>query len=113
MKQRITVEQLNELTEEQKEKLREWWEPADGDVFFRNGRVQVCDEGYYHDKENCYPLLSTGQMIELLLSHKEIDFMYDAGFSYIKDTDIELAWNGMNNGAELCDALWEAVKATL
>jgi hypothetical protein len=27
MKQQITVEQLNELSEEQKERLREWWKP--------------------------------------------------------------------------------------
>ncbi len=31
MKQRIAVEQLNELTDEQKKRLREWWKPEDGD----------------------------------------------------------------------------------
>jgi ATP-dependent helicase/DNAse subunit B len=32
MKQRITVEDLQQLTDEQKEKLQEWWEPKVWDI---------------------------------------------------------------------------------
>lgn len=32
MKQHISIAQLNELTDKQKEKLREWWKPQIGDL---------------------------------------------------------------------------------
>ena len=38
MKQRISPEQLQELTEEQAQKLRDWWKPERADVFFTEGR---------------------------------------------------------------------------
>jgi hypothetical protein len=34
MKRRITPEQLAELTEEQKDRLREWWKPEVGDFYY-------------------------------------------------------------------------------
>ena len=33
MRQRITIEQLQQLSPEQQERLREWWEPTEGDCF--------------------------------------------------------------------------------
>jgi spore germination protein GerM len=34
MKHRITPEQLNELSDEQKERLRVWWKPQQGDYAY-------------------------------------------------------------------------------
>lgn len=39
MKQHITVEQLNELSEKGKERLREYWVPKKGDLFFIDGEI--------------------------------------------------------------------------
>jgi len=99
MRQRISVEQLQELTEEQKEKLREWWKPKAGDTVFIINQKVGCDNKaiitdwdnkkqfgicyfncfddfglrYYdidlYGKENLTPLLSIGQMIEFLDDH--------------------------------------------
>lgn len=44
MKQRISVEQLNELTDEQKAKLKEWWQPEEGDIALINEQPNVCAE---------------------------------------------------------------------
>jgi hypothetical protein len=110
MKQRITVEQLQELTEEQQQKLREWWEPQDGDMFFRNNRIQICDIGYHHDKDECLPLLDIGQMIELLLDKcgKNLNIYQCKNFNTITVTTFKEYF-----AQELCDSLWEAVKEVL
>lgn len=34
MKQNITIDQLNELSEKGKEKLREWWKPVEGNTVY-------------------------------------------------------------------------------
>src|SRR5690554_4691823 len=95
MKQHITIEQLNELSDKAKEKLREWWKPEEGDlvIFLQDNNhfdketfvvgtgTFLTDKGWgvnYEDqaglmpKENVYPLLSIGQMIEFLPNFKEI-----------------------------------------
>lgn len=89
MKQRITFEQLNELTEEQKARLRDWWKPARHDAFVADAGKQFQVKGdskdplsvmcsrprrrsdggyrpYFKYKSGCLPLLSIGQCIELL-----------------------------------------------
>lgn len=93
MKQHITIEQLNELNDEAKEKLREWWKPILGDQFafveVEDILEDVEDEWFnkivHSDGENdyfdfaekiydslhtdavkAYPLLSIGQMIEFI-----------------------------------------------
>lgn len=91
MKQRITPEQLQELSQEQRERLREWWQPRmrDGDWFYGTygGRDEVdkwmispycVDSGVYGSgscpdedsmpDKDALPLLSIGQCIELLQS---------------------------------------------
>jgi len=120
MKQRITPEQLQELTEEQKQKLREWWQPHFGDVLNSlncdevvfvyadgRGRLNFDSDGYEWDiKENCLPFLPIGKMIEILQS-KDIslqDILFDVNYEH----DIVPIYEG-----ELCDALWQAVKAVL
>ena len=74
MKQRITVEQLNELADEQKEKLREWWKPAYSDI------VHVCNEyenkvcaidSCYNDRGELADILWESVKIKLLKKHNE------------------------------------------
>ena len=122
MKQHITVEQIQELTPEQQQKLMDWWKPDIGNYVF----YQETDEyGEIFDREDCIcnvwgwkniiylnhlidggykeiltekatPLLDIGQMIELLGKEK-------SGRVIMRE------WQDN----ELCDALWEAVKAVL
>lgn len=52
MKQHITTEQLNELSEKGKEKLRKWWKPKKGDLSFEpiySWSYQGYKKGYFHD----------------------------------------------------------------
>lgn len=118
MKQHITVDQLNELTEEQKKKLRDMWEPIQGELFYYSDK----DDWYYGDgiyrcaeyknnkieiigerqivKEYCLPVLSIGQMIEILKKHKP--------------TAIGRALDYMIlNGEEMADYLWDGIKSIL
>lgn len=127
MKRRITIEQLDELTEGQKAKLTEWWKPEYCDCFYitKNYYKEWNDIGeeiveyrvtdlefltiehrdfrggrykaVKYPKEYCIPLLDIGQMIELLES-KGIK-LYRIG------VDVNI-----NN---LCDALWKTVKEAL
>ena len=104
MKRRITVEQLQELTEEQQQRLREWWKPTAWDVivvYHGMGMkvTNVYNEMVSTDKKVCMPLLSIGQMIEMLQLYKDKDI-----FKY-HDIDI--------TDENLCDALWSAVKQVL
>lgn len=86
MKQRITVEQLMELTEEQRANLRKWWQPQLFDVITTMDEdttsfhetntfcVTSIEDGLLIDvrfdailfKEDSLPLLSTGQCIDYL-----------------------------------------------
>ncbi len=114
MKQRITREQLLELIPEQQKKLQSLWKPTVGDVitgttvygtlkiFDIVGDIDDCELPSYNDSSwtyrpgDCLPLLSIGQMIELL------------GQEETRRTIIR-RWHGN----ELCDALWEATKNLL
>lgn len=134
MKQRITTEQLQELTEEQKQKLRDWWEPQEGDWFsYQDEERLIIHNNHYglwssnpnRDKQdwpkgeekNALPLLSIGQMIELL--HKRTTngvmliesnwYEYDITFENIQRWEVDMGKTN-KEGNELCDALWEAIK---
>ena len=144
MKQRITVDDLQQLTDEQKQKLREWWKPEDGDWFYgsygadENGFVAEQDEwqeyiltpycvdsGHYgpslHEcgakpDVNAIPLLSIGQMIELLQDRKleihaptKINSWWRVWYS----SHINPAPLTKRKADNLCDALFEAVKEIL
>jgi hypothetical protein len=84
MKQYITVEQLNELSERGKERLKKIFKLREGSWFTHNGE-DSCLGSYEHNEgyssiystgcgccsheiemENCLPLPSIGQMIEFL-----------------------------------------------
>ena len=111
MKQRLEPKDIQELTDGQKVRLRELWEPEFGNTYLRESGSVYCvksyDGNYYpefggvifyypinhHSKRSCLPLLSIGQMIEIVGN----------GFFDVNDIDIN----------ELCDALWQAVKEIL
>jgi len=134
MKQHITIDQLNELSDKGKEKLRKWWKPD-----IRDWRMVTCIgtkhfEFKYENfmkpedeankdyikwiKNNGLPLLSIGQMIEYLKKEciKYPDKFYKMdnqvyslmlAMSDIRKINV-IDWQG-----ELCDSLWEAVKENL
>lgn len=134
MKQHITVGQLNELSDQRKEKLREWWNPTDTDLYFDTDIHQWgCDyDGvlkfdYVNKKvmgnpddgwDAVYPALSIGQMIEFLhdndpetlvpLFNKLAYTIDDPNDDLTFDTEIDIL-----DVDKLCDALWEAVKEVL
>lgn len=124
LKRRITIEQLQELTEEQKSYLKSSWKPQAGDMFviinhnrgaFLNNYVTVfSDDSLRNFKsipETYYPLLDISQMIEILT--KENDYIEMHGI-----LDEGSPWGlfgvyGDYSNDELCDALWEAVRSIL
>jgi hypothetical protein len=111
MKRRIEPEQLLELTNEQRQKLQNWWVTELGDYMTdfsteEDGRyfVGICKyiKPNSENRSIGFPLLDIGQMIELLG-----DKWYDKIF-YAVDEYIEKDYKG-----ELCDALWQAVKQVI
>ena len=108
MKQHISIENLQELSPEQQEKLREWWSihQQQGDVFICLGNDFLSGKTFAWDGHNkpfnlAVPLLSIGQMIELLQENDGLDTcVYLDGSSIIED-------------ANICDLLWDAVKSTV
>lgn len=123
MKQHITPEQLAELTPAQREALREWWRPAEGDMFYIKHGVTgvihllpICtppimwvgnDPGYEFRKAESLPLLSIGQCIEYL-EDKRIDWPGELFFLKSPIGIVRKDYNG-----ELIDALWTEIKAVL
>lgn len=109
MKQNITEEQLNELSQKQKLNLFTWWSS--------NYHLKPVPEsqGKYLYGNNM--LLSIGQMIEFLNEHlKRNMFIYQV----YKQTQVPLQtkWKVQNeinepSDIELCDTLWKAVKDIL
>ena len=108
MKQHITPEQLQELTPEQQERLREWWTPGEGDrittgesvrlVIREAHGIRVYDTcGVAININNCLPLLSIGQMFELLFDRCPRVY----------------GWTYYNDDRDLADKLWQAVKEAL
>lgn len=110
MKQHITPEQLNELSEKGRERLRKWWKPDFDTITYYDAKTdkKVKSEPLTEH----LPLLSIGQMIEFLgdldwfvaedaLERVFVDDMYP-------DHTLLMASPGT-----YCDALWEAVKEEL
>jgi hypothetical protein len=130
MKQHITPKQLEELSEQGKEKLRAWWKPQEGDWFMclchgekhllHDDNDEGCEVGndYFHrfnDIEKPLPLLSIGQMIQYLDEHRDKD-----DFVPLAIDKGEYEWHVYSvskkpsyRSVELCDCLWEAVKKEL
>ena len=107
MRQRITVENLKELSPEQQERLRVWWgeHQQKGDVFICLGNDFLSGKEFAWDGHNkpfnlAIPLLSIGQMIELL---KEKDYSKLVALDFV----------GAIQDINLCDLLFQAVKEIL
>lgn len=128
MKQNLTIEQLNELSEKGREKLRKWWKPDNGDVWKTDGgdfiffdeKAPECELQVMGIElsftEGCLnaslPLLSIGQMVEFLEENSEHEFSI-----FRRIVDWKIIYEGQHYGkilgGELCDALWEGVKEVL
>ena len=126
MKMRISVEQIRELTPEQQEKLREWWKPelyqpminSHGFEFY----LEYLDEGYLKeinstDRGFCLPLLSIGQLLQLLQDNIK-DIRYDPD----EENSIQIykdgVWGRKSHyvsllNEDICNNLWQAVKEIL
>ena len=123
MKQRITADQLQQLTSQQQDKLKKWWIPKFGDLFVFE---EYCDEQLF-DAEDEYninlfnakikplslPLLSIGQCLSLLKPHIPILGMKHGEHD---SWNLEI-WIGEKQKIfiekEPVDALFEAVKLLL
>jgi len=145
MKQRITGEQLTELTAHQKDNLRKWWKPEAGEPFCAMGKnneifnIGAMPKGVvFVDNQGVYPLLSIGQMIELLdkknpyyhISSPEREGDIDPQLTEHKDDEQWFEeheilnpyhWVIERNSVgfldctteDLCDTLWEMTKYCL
>lgn len=116
MKQHITKDQLNELSEKERKALKSWYYPKKqlGDLVFYEYPItepiknEVVPFGVYAMQGDPTPLLSIGQMIEFLGDDKYLDALgasvdqYD-GSGKTQGLDVE----------GICDSLWEAVKEIL
>lgn len=130
MKQHITIKQVDKLSVIEKEKLRKWWKPKEGDwavnlidyskpikelvgpslVWNEEGILTIGRFDLKDIKEDFLPILSIGQMIEFLgddLLEIKNDIENDSWCVHLHNTDICKPRNG------LCDTLWEAVKEVL
>lgn len=108
MKQRITIEQLNTLTDAQKKRLREWWKPQTGDFFQHESGWDITTQRLVPDDSDL-PLLSIGQMIDIIKKQKRRVSIttYESGWEAIaRNGDKAIA----SIKEELSDALWVIVK---
>jgi len=122
MKQHITIEQLNELSEEGKEKLEAWFKETYG--------YEIVKERALMAKDSCslcglpFYTMSIGQMIEFLEHHgldwtlitNEAEEISDIIGQFVSDMNEKTNPFGLvvnRSKIELCDALWEAVKEQL
>ena len=135
MKQYITEEQLEELSEKGKKRLLRWYKPSIGDSYFvvwfgskvENYTAESLKELGRNDGLYIkWPLLSVGQMIKFLgwddmEIHKGSPPTYYMRKKYpdrvnqrwfVQDGDYENAGKCFE-GFSICDALWQAVKDVL
>jgi len=128
MKQKITVKQLDELSEKGKKKLREWWKPKEGDWILNKAihpksgkkhKIELClssPTAFVWEQmiNNALPLLSIGQMIEFLDYHLLDIVTYCEDNKIIKyEVDLFPRKLVYFKNKNLCDALWLAVKEIL
>ncbi len=128
MKQHISPAQLQALTDEQRERLRGWWIVQEGDRFFAKGKWEDiagesapgCVESFDYyglscNKEDCLPLLSVGQCIQLLgakllhINHYHKQWQV----SFLREQKEEELFITELYADDLIDALWQAVKEVL
>ena len=108
MKQEITIQQLNELSDKGKDQLKKWYSK-------RYDKVALFGETF-PDKQLINPLLSIGQMIEFLREkvngdwkHKPLSVLGEEVYPF----NGILADNFTLDINLTCDNLWLAVKKVL
>lgn len=123
MKQHVAIEQLNELSQEGKQRYREWWMKQ---IRFsvEKAEVEELEAGNPPRIKRWYePLPPTiGQMIEFLDEYGG-DFGLSYGSVWVTrgEPTIQYKIAGerthrvvlLQEGDDLCEALWEAVKEVL
>ena len=126
MKQRITQEDLKQLSPEQRGKLGEWWNPDLGELVIIEGMYRVniirsiSDFIYVEDIKNhtdtfCYnknellPLLNISQCIDILYKYDCDNDIISAGAKW----SVGCSGHINTESTELIDALWLAVKSIL
>lgn len=175
MKQNLNIADLNDLTESQKQTLRDYWMPEENDLvvayicknveteeydeivfvvgdvlveeerrhngvtlrrlrllddsFYEENRqlfenegsydMEYCEPEEYFSKADCLPLLSIGQLIDLLRKTKFGRDGFNIEIPALGDQLIDEAfilnarYYDNYDGNELCDVLWAALKAML
>lgn len=137
MKQHITIDDLNKLSDKGKERLRKWWKPEYGDNYayhkYTHKGIWKYEEHIYVDEigydlidptiasdiipnKRDYPLLSIGQMIEFLdeYTNNKGWFMQNiyltaiGGYTLEKPKEEGYWIARLLQTLELCDVLWEA-----
>ena len=132
MKQRISVEQLAELSPEQQERLREWWKPAVSDMvvecktnkwydmdetiicikntgeFIFSDNPDYMDCLYWEKKDDYLPKLTMGQCLQLIAEKSK---RCNLPLKFI-DGKVTTLVSGIGN-IEPIDALFAAVKEVL
>jgi len=98
MKQHITEEQLNELSEKGMERLLNWLNRHYPFDINNSKEIAIAEQG-----------LSIGQMIEFLEENDDSIYVDSDGQKY----NDKIAYVSGIRGATLCDDLWEAVKDVL
>lgn len=121
MKQRITPKQLTELNHEHKLRLLSLWIPQNGDFYIWYGEkygtgkeIYIVDDSFITEdteaKLFALPILSIGQMIELIQEKKPLKSISKSRYDKWS-INIETATLGYKD--EICDSLWEAVTRIL
>ncbi len=135
MKQHITPEQLNELSEKGKKELREWAWPhkSENSETSFTSRYDLDEFVMYDGEPHRNILLSIGQMIEFLDEHLVTEYggtdlnleiyqpqIFGDNDWFVRTKTMVDRKTGQNNEyekeyieSELCDALWEATKSIL
>lgn len=126
MKQKITSEQIDELTEGQRKVIQDWYIVSEGDyiAYKAHGKqkkwvihLNFNDTDYGWDREPGtkltskyeFPALSVGQMIEFIYKHRTVDIESEERESPM------MGWTINNNqhALKLVDALWRELKDIL
>lgn len=114
MKQNITPEQLNELSDKMKERLAQYCGRHQEWLL-----AQELDDSTQWTKNVFLPLLSIGQMIEFLDEHGMYDIhnvsrdVRGRVWKIQMKSDQFYGDSNFEGYFELCDALWQAVKEIL
>jgi hypothetical protein len=133
MKQRILIDQLKELTKKQQNNLRAWWKPEVGDKVFitstnykgydlfittiDNDKMYPGIAGWIF-KSECLPLLTLGQMMELIVFLNYDQCKYESSFETVfhpsnKSWDVYGPYIEDEQPIELVDKLWKFIKKVL